>query len=57
MYIDKIKNLTDDNWEAIFKALDQLEETLAREAQIEAGIVPGEHEPLLPADPPSPPSV
>ena len=57
MYIDKIKNdLTDDNWKAIFNALEWLQEIRAHEAQVEAGVVPEEREPLLPADPPTPPS-
>ena len=56
MYIDKIKNdLTDDNWKAIFDALYRLQESRAHEALVEAGIVPEEREPLLPADPPTPP--
>lgn len=57
MYVDKIKkDLTDDNWRAIFDALDRLQETRAQEAQVEAGVVLEEREPLLPADPPTPPS-
>jgi len=56
MYVDKIKNdLTDDNWRAIFDALHRLQESRAHEAQVEAGAVLEEHEPLLPADPPTPP--
>jgi hypothetical protein len=56
MYLDKIKNdLTDDNWKAIFRALHQLQETRACEAQVEAGVVLEDREPLLPADPPTPP--
>ena len=56
MYIDKIKNdLTDDNWKAIFDALHRLQESRTHEAQIEAGVTPEEREPLLPADPPTPP--
>ena len=58
MYIDKINNdLTDDNWKAIFDALDRLQETRAHEARVEAGVVLEEREPLLPADPPTPPPV
>ena len=58
MYIDKINNdLTDDNWKAIFDALDQLQETCAYEARVEVGVVLEECEPLLPADPPTPPPV
>jgi hypothetical protein len=58
MYVDKIKNdLTDDNWRGIFAALRQLQESRAHEAEIEAGIVLEEREPLLPVDPPTPPSV
>ena len=57
MYVDKIKkDLTDDNWRAIFDALDRLQETRAQEAQVEAGVVLEECEPLFPADPPTPPS-
>ena len=56
MYIDKIKNdLTDDNWMAIFDTLHRLQESRAHEAQVEAGMVLEEREPLLPADPPTPP--
>ena len=56
MYIDKIKNdLTNNNWKAIFNVLYQLQESHAHKAQVEAGIVLEEHEPLLPADPPTPP--
>jgi hypothetical protein len=56
MYVDKIKHdLTNDNWKAIFKALHQLQESRAHEAQVEAGVVLEEREPLLPADPPSSP--
>lgn len=56
MYVDKIKNdLTNDNWAAIFDALHQLQETRVHEAQVEAGVVVEEREPLLPADPPTPP--
>ena len=56
MYIDKIKNdLTDDNWKAIFDALYRLQESRAHEALVEVGIVPEEREPLLPADPLTPP--
>jgi len=56
MYIDKITNdLTDDNWKAIFNALHWLQESRAHETKVEAGIVLEEREPLLPADPPTPP--
>ena len=55
MHIDKIKNdLTDDDWRAIFDALHRLQESRTHKAQIDTGVVPGEHE-LLPADPPIPP--
>jgi hypothetical protein len=59
MYLDKIQNdLTSDNWSAIFKALHQLEDSCARAAQVEAGVTaPEDREPLLPADPPTPPPV
>ena len=54
MYADKIRNdLTNDNWKAIFAVLHQLQETHTHKAQVEAGVVLEEHEPLLPADPPS----
>ena len=56
-YIDKIKNdLNDDNWRAIFDALRRLQESRTHEAQVDAGVVFEEREPLLPADPPTPPS-
>lgn len=56
MYIEKItQDLTDDNWTAIFNALHQLQESRAREAKVDAGIVLEEREPLLPADPLTPP--
>jgi hypothetical protein len=56
MYIDKIKHdLDDDNWRAIFDALHELEEARIYEAQLEAGAILEEREPLLPADPPTPP--
>ena len=56
MYADKIKNdLNDGNWKAIFSALHRLQELRAHEAQVRAGVVFEEREPLLPADPPTPP--
>ena len=39
----------------IFDALHQLQDSHIHEAQIEAGATLEEHEPLLPADPPTPP--
>jgi hypothetical protein len=55
-YIQKINtDLNDDNWKAIFNAVHQLQESRAHEAQVEVGMVLEEHEPLLPADPPTPP--
>ena len=46
MYIDKINNdLTNDNWKAIFDALDRLQETRAHKARVEAGVVLEEREP------------
>jgi hypothetical protein len=54
-YIDHIKRLTDDNWTAIFAALHRLQESRRREMQVDAGVVMEEHEPLLPADPQTPP--
>jgi hypothetical protein len=56
MYADKIRNdLNDDNWKAIFDALDRLQESRNQEAQVEAGIVLEQREPLLPTDPLTPP--
>lgn len=58
MYIDKIQNdLSSDNWTAIFQGLHRLQESQAQDAQIQAGapLVAKEREPLLPADPPTPP--
>jgi hypothetical protein len=56
MYADKIQNdLDDDNWKAIFDALNRLQESCNQEAQVEAGIVLEDREALLPADPPTPP--
>jgi len=56
-YIDKIKNnLNDDNWKAIFNALHRLQESRTYGAEVEAGVVFEEREPLLPANPPTPPS-
>jgi len=56
MYTKQIQNdLTNDNWRAIFDALHQLQESHAHKAQVEAGVVPEDREPLLPADPPTPP--
>jgi hypothetical protein len=55
MYLEKINALTDEEWKGIYIALDQLQETCAREDKIHAGAVPEEYEPLLPDDPPSSP--
>ena len=58
MYLDKIQNdLTADNWTAIFQAMHSLQESRAREEQIQVGgpLVPKQRNTLLPADPPSPP--
>lgn len=57
MYVQKIKkDLDDDNWAAIFDALAAFKESRSQEANAEAGLTVEEHEPLLPADPPSPPA-
>ena len=57
-FLDKIqKDLTDDNWAAIFKALHWLQDSREHAAQVEAGAEPEEHELLLPTDPPTPPPV
>lgn len=58
LYVDKIENdLSDDNWTAIFQALHDLQESRAREKQIQVGgpLVPKQRDALLPADPPTPP--
>jgi len=58
LYLDKIQNdLSGDNWTAIFQALHRLQESRARDEQIQNGgpSVPKQREALLPADPPSPP--
>ena len=60
LYIDKIENdLTSDNWTAIFRALHDLQEARARDEQIEVGAPSTlrQREALLPADPPTPPSL
>ena len=60
LYIDKIlKDLSGDNWTAIFQAMHSLQESRARDERIEVGgpLVPRQHEALLPADPPSPPAL
>ena len=56
MYIHKIKDLTGEKWTAIFQALHRLQESRARDEQIEIGARPSleEHESLLSEDPPSP---
>jgi hypothetical protein len=55
-YIQKINaDLKDDNWKAIFNSLHRLQESHVHEAQVDVGMVLEEHEPLLPADPPTPP--
>ncbi|KAF9787362.1 hypothetical protein BJ322DRAFT_1017299 [Thelephora terrestris] len=58
MYLAKIKNLTDDNWNGIFEGLYQVQEARAHEFQNEVGaVVEEEYEPLLSDDPPTPPPV
>ena len=57
-YIDKIQNdLTSENWTAIFQALRHLEEVNAQHVRVQTGalLTPKQREPLLPADPPTPP--
>lgn len=58
LYIDKIQNdLNSDNWTTIFQALHRLQESRARDDQIQVGAPPiaKQREALLPADPPTPP--
>jgi hypothetical protein len=58
LYLDKIQNdLTSENWTAIFEVLHNLQESRARDKQIQNGgpLVPEQREALLPADPPTPP--
>ena len=58
MYIDKIqKDLSSDNWTAIFQALRRVQESGAQNERIQAGAPPAatQREALLPADPPTPP--
>ena len=60
LYLDKINNdLTSDNWTAIFQALRRLEEHDARDDRIQIGapLTQTQREALLPADPPTPPSL
>jgi hypothetical protein len=60
LYLDKIQNdLTSDDWTAIFQGLRRLQESRARDEQIEIGAspVPKQREALLPADPPTPPAL
>lgn len=59
-YLDKIQNdLTSNDWTSIFQALHYLQESDARNEQIQIGgpLVPAQREPLLPADPPTPPAM
>ena len=58
LYLDMIQDdLTSDNWTAIFQALHRLQESHARDEQIEVGApsTPKQRQALLPADPPTPP--
>ena len=56
-YLDKIHDLTSDNWTTIFQGLDQLQEADERDECVEIGapLVPKQREALLPDDPPTPP--
>jgi hypothetical protein len=55
-YLNKIKDLTNNEWTNIFGALYRYQELCAAEAKIRAGAILDDDEPLLPADPPSPPA-
>lgn len=58
-YLDKITvDLTSTDWTSIFQALHRLQESNARDEQIERGapLVPRQREALLPADPPTLPA-
>lgn len=59
LYLNKIKDLSSDNWAAIFQALHSLRESDIQADQIQAGapLSPERHEALLPADPPTPPAL
>ncbi|KAF9783793.1 hypothetical protein BJ322DRAFT_1109639 [Thelephora terrestris] len=56
-YLGMIAKLTDGDWDEIFVALYQVQESHTHEAQVEAGvdIEEEEYESLLPDDPPTPP--
>lgn len=57
-YVDKIQHdLSSDNWNAIFQALHDLQETRARDERVRVGdpLVPRQRNALLHSDPPSPP--
>ena len=57
-YLDKIQNdLNSDDWTSIFQGLHRLQESCARDDRVRAGApsTPKRREPLLPADPPTPP--
>ena len=60
LFLDMIeKDLTSDNWTAIFQALHNLQESNARDDHIRAGapLTLKQREALLPADPLTPPSL
>lgn len=60
LYLDMIeKDLTSDNWTAIFQALHRLKESDARDDRIQVGapLTPKLRQALLPADPLTPPSL
>lgn len=57
-YMDKIEyDLSGDNWTAIFRALQDLQESRARDERVQVGgpLVPRQRDALLPSDPPTPP--
>ena len=59
-YLDKIQNdLTSDNWTAIYQGLHHLDESRVQADQVQSGapLVPKQRDALLPADPPTPPSM
>ena len=56
LYLDKIKKLTDENWNGIYEALYYVQVEHDHETKVEEGATAEEEEePLLPDDPPTPP--
>ena len=58
-YLDKIQNdLNSDNWTSIFQALHRFHESCTCDKHVSVGAptTPKQREPLLPADPLTPPS-